>query len=218
MWNITGQFLSSTANVFGSAFGSMGAFSVGAVAVVLGLVSIFFGRRLHGPVSIVFGIVAGVMIATSPLPGLTAIQPAWLQMFAILAAGIVSTVVVAVLWRIAPMLAGAGAAVAFCLTMMQGLGFSTTVTLVIVVAFAAAGAILVSKLMDWGLILGSSLAGAVMIGAYATAVLGADNAIGWIVFAALASVGIWHQSRHLQHQREEAQAVWLLPEEPAVSN
>jgi hypothetical protein len=164
------------------------------VQVILGLLLLFFGRRLFWLFVGVFGFLAGVQIATRLAQG----QPELILLLIAVGLGIVCAVLAILLQRVAVAVAGwfAGGYLAVRLAMALGWQAESMLWIAFIVG-AVLAAILVSLLFDWALIVLSALTGAIIV----------SEALPWgqpvqiIAAAALFALGVLAQA-HLLERRD----------------
>jgi hypothetical protein len=130
------------------------------VQVILGLLLLFFGRRLFWLFVGVFGFLAGVQIAARVAQN----QPELILLLIAIGLGIVCAVLAIVLQRVAVAVAGWFAGGYLAMRLAMALGWQDNSMLWIAfIAGAVLAAILVSLLFDWALIVLSALTGAIIV-------------------------------------------------------
>jgi Domain of unknown function (DUF4203) len=162
---------------------------VSAVSLVLGLLLIFFGRTLYWAFVAVAGFFVGWELATE----LLAEQAEWIRILVALAAGVIGAILGMLVQRIAFAIAGlfAGGYLALVLAREAGLPGEPLVWFVI---GAILGAIVAAFVMDWAIIVLSSLAGA-------SAVVDPfdwDTTVTAFAFVGLTALGIIVQGNRLR--------------------
>lgn len=168
--------------------------TVAAVAAVLGILSLFFGRRLFYLFVALVGFVLGLALATSLLAG----AADRLRLAAGVVVGIVFAVLAVLLQRPAAALAGFFVFGAIGRLLAASIAASPGPALVLFLVFGVVGLVLVWLLFDWGLIVSSALAGAALIVLAVRAFLTLPPAGGIVLFVVLALAGIFFQSRFLR--------------------
>lgn len=179
------------------------------VTVVLGIVVLLFGRTLYWAFIAIAGFLAGMLLAKEWL----ADQQQWVQILAAIGAGVVGAILGIFIQRLAFAIGGffAGGYLAIAIaTQMQAPGAADTNLWFI--AGGILGAIVAALVMDWAIIVLSSLAGATAILSPFVAKLG--DQLFPVLFVALAVIGIIFQGRRLI--RPIAPAAPASPMRPAV--
>ncbi|MEZ6097837.1 MAG: DUF4203 domain-containing protein [Pirellulaceae bacterium] len=167
------------------------------VNVILGAVLLFFGRQLYWA----FVAVAGFLAAGHFSEVALADQSAWLRLIAALAVGIVGALLAMLAQRLAFALGGFYAGGYLALIAGDALQPGSNVSLWLIVG-GVIGAVIAALVMDWAIIILSSLVGSGAI----VAVIAADPAICAIVYALLFGLGVTVQARHLRRTRESGEA------------
>jgi len=160
------------------------------IYVVLGIVVLLFGRTLYWAFIAIAGFLVGMMLAKEWL----ADQQQWVQILAALAAGVVGAVLGIFIQRLAFAIGGffAGGYLAIAIaTQMHAPGDPN----IWLIAGGVLGAIIAALVMDWAIIVLSSLAGATAILSPFAAKLG--DQLFPILFVLLAAIGIVFQGRRL---------------------
>lgn len=206
MWQLTGQI----ANLIQTTLGPAGAIAIALVGIPIwcaGIIAIFYGRKLHDAAGIIIGIVAGVLLALQPL---NAVQPAQVDLQRVLLSvvlGIAGMIGSMLMWRMAPALGIALVLVMVALNVLPQFELPQETQTGIVIALGAAGVLAGLALMDWSLVFSSSFAGALLVSLCLAVLLHVSNTVGWLSFAAFASLGIWVQSRALLARATTAEAM-----------
>ncbi len=165
--------------------------------LVAGGLLLLFGRRLFWFFVAVVGFIAGARLAVEWLN----IKPQWIVLVIGVGVGLAGALLSIFLQRIVVMLAGflAGGSLLCALALGEKIDVAPWVPFVL---GGVLGAFLVMVLLDWALIVLSSLSGAVMVsGNSYLAPTGAK-----ILFLVLLVVGLAVQSRHLLGQPRQAKA------------
>jgi len=152
-----------------------------AVAIVAGALLLLTGRKLFWLFIAITGFFVGVEVARD----LFADQPEWVTWVFAVGAGVIGAVLAMLFERVAFALAGlyAGGFVAMLLTDQLGLNLPD---LGVFLVGGVIGAVLATLVMDWAIIVLSSLVGAGMI----VDALGLDSLAAAIAAGAMATVGI----------------------------
>ncbi|MGB8434138.1 MAG: hypothetical protein WCE38_07760 [Burkholderiales bacterium] len=164
------------------------------VDIAAGLLVLLAGRKLFWLFIAVVGFLAGVELARELL--LT--QTEWVTWLIGAGAGIVGAVVAVLFQRVAFALAGAYAGAYLAVVLAQSLGWVPG--LAVFLGGAAIGAVVAALVMDWAILVLSSLIGAGLI----VATLGLASLHGVIAASVLAAVGIVFQSRTTRGRRERS--------------
>ena len=163
----------------------------GWIAVALGVVLLFFGRKLFWVFVGVFGFLAGMQIATRVAQG----QSELVLILIALGLGIVGAILAIVLQRVAVAVAGWFAGGYLALRFANAAGWHDQTTLwILFVGGAIIAAIVVSLLFDWALIFLSALTGAIIV----SDVLPWGQTTQFIAAAVLFLLGAATQARVLQ--------------------
>ena len=161
------------------------------VQVILGLLLLFFGRKLFWLFVGVFGFLAGVQIAARVAQS----QPELILLLIAVGLGIVCAVLAILLQRVAVAVAGWFAGGYLAVRFALALGWQTDAMLWIAfIAGALLAAILVSLLFDWALIVLSALTGAII----ASEALPWGSPVQMIAAAVLFALGALAQARLLE--------------------
>jgi hypothetical protein len=181
-------------NIFGTALSILGGIA-SIVALVIGLITLFFGRRLFWIFAALIGLSIGVIIGAQFFQG----QPA-----------IVHFLIAAIMAVVFAVLAIYTEKVMIVMSGFFGLGllgyfianlFKLPVLFHWILFFGLGilGAILISKYMEWALVIISSLLGAVMAGAGLGGLTQFNFLIDLLIFIGLLAAGIFFQSRELKN-------------------
>lgn len=163
--------------------------------IALGLIVLVVGRRLFWLSVAIVGFLVGMEFTNV----LLANQPVWLLLAGGLAAGLLGALLAIFAQRLAFSLAGFLAGAYLCLIVALALG-AGGVSLLFAAVGGVIGAIAAAVLLDWAIIVLSSLVGAGAI----VAQLAVGRMIGAIVFIALVIVGISVQVRLMARSRERS--------------
>lgn len=156
-----------------------------AIHVVLGVILLLFGRRLYWLFVAIAGFLVGVQLADAVL----ADQVAWIRVAAAVGIGILGALVAMLAQRVAFALCGLYAGGFLALAIAQAAG-GTDNQLVWFAVGGAIGAVIAALVMDWAIIVLSSLVGAgAIVGA-----IGVSPTISLLLFLVLAACGIAFQS------------------------
>jgi Domain of unknown function (DUF4203) len=148
--------------------------------ILLGCVVLLAGRNIFWLFIALVGFLAGIALAGIWL----ADQPLWLTIAVAIAAGLIGAVLSMLFERVAFALAGFYATAYLATVLAATLTFDT-VPVGLVFAAGLLGALLAALLMDWAIIVLSSLAGAAAI----VSAVAADPAVEVVIFVVLATIG-----------------------------
>ena len=182
--------LDMISSLFGALTGAFGTLTT-LVALVLGLLSLFLGRRFFWLFIGLAGFALGLVLSQGLASGADeAVRP-----LLVLGLAILFGVLAIVAQRIMTALAGAVvlALVAYTLTA----GFPGWMQVLATLIGGLIGAALAGWLLDWGLIIGSALLGSLMVSSILNGWLGSAEMLSFVLFVALALVGIFYQARDL---------------------
>ena len=162
--------------------------------VILGLVLVVLGRPLYWAFVGIAGFVLGVQFAGAYL----ADQPQWVHLLAAILAGLVGALLAVIAQRVAFALAGLFAGGYLAMVAAQSLALVGNAQLALILVGAVVGAIIAAVVMDWAIIILSSLMGAGLV------VSGLELAPVWsaATFAGLAILGVIIQGSTLTRREE----------------
>jgi hypothetical protein len=161
------------------------------IALVLGLLSLFLGRRFFWLFIGLAGFAVGLVLSQGLASGADdAVRP-----LLVIGLAILFGVLAIVARRIMTALAGAVvlALVAYTLTA----GFPVWIQVLATLIGGLIGAALAGWLLDWGLIVGSALLGSLMVSSVLGNWIDSAGMLSFVLFAALALAGIFYQARDL---------------------
>jgi hypothetical protein len=172
------------------------------VQILLGALLLILGRKLFWVFVGAIGFLVGFSLASRYLAG----QPDWVILLVALFAGFLGAGLAVVLQRVAVVVAGffAGGYLALNLIALLGLG-SGEFSWVPYIFGGIAGALLLSVLFDWALILLSSLAGATLVAQSLPQLLAVDQNAVTLIFVVLLILGFLIQAG-IMRQEEPAAA------------
>jgi len=154
--------------------------------VILGLIVLVYGRRLFWLSVIISGFLLGMELTNIFFTG----HPYWVKMLGGLAAGLIGAVIAVFIERIAFALVGLYAGAYLAIGMAHGFGLMNKDIFLGIIG-ALAGAIISGLLMDWAIIVLSSLVGSGAI----ISQLELDHIIRILVFFVLFTIGCFTQTR-----------------------
>jgi Domain of unknown function (DUF4203) len=162
------------------------------VRILLGCVVLLAGRNIFWLSIALVGFLVGIGLAGIWLAG----QPMWLTIAVAIAAGCIGAALSMLFERVAFALAGFYAAVYLAIVLAAKLAFHV-VPVGVVFAAGLLGALLAAVLMDWAIIVLSSLAGAAAI----VSGVAADPAVEAAIFLVLVTIGVLVQRAVLSRHR-----------------
>jgi hypothetical protein len=181
----------SISNVFGTVLSFVGAVG-GILALVLGAISLLFGRKLFWVLAALIGLAVGIILASQVLPTQT---------------GLIHLIIAVVVGILCALLAIFAEKVMLVLTGFLGLGIlgyligslfqSASLQWVLFVVFGAIGALLMSRVMEWAVVVISSFLGAVMVSTGLGLLVHLQFLPDLFIFLALIALGIFFQGRDL---------------------
>jgi len=160
------------------------------IRIFMGILLLLFGRTLYWLFVAVAGFLVGFELATQHL----AAQPEGVRMLVALLCGVLGAVLGMLAQRLAFTIAGLFAGGYLALSLAHEAGFAGE-SLVWFIVGAVLGAIVAALLMDWAIIVLSSLAGAAAI----VGELNLDATMVTLLFVVLSAVGIMVQGRRLTY-------------------
>jgi hypothetical protein len=166
--------------------------------IVLGLVLLTLGRTLYWAFVGIAGFVLGVQVAGTVLTT----QPEWVRVVAALALGGLGVILAIVVQRLAFALAGLLAGGYLGDAVAQAFGLAENAQLALLIAGAILGAIVAAMVMDWALIVLSSLMGAMLTASN----LGLTPAGAIAAFLVLVAAGIAIQSRAMKGRERKPES------------
>ena len=163
-----------------------------ATRILAGVLLLLLGRQLFW----LFVGLAGFMVTADIVAQALSIQPDWLVLVIALVVGVIGAVIALLIQRAAVGIAGflAGGYILFTLLGPLGLDAGTAAAWVVVGVGAVLGAVLATALLDWALIVLSSLAGAAAI----VQSLELSQPVLLVVFLGALLLGIIVQARALR--------------------
>jgi hypothetical protein len=154
--------------------------------IVLGLILLVFGLKLFWLFVAIAGFLSGMLFGDLLLPD----QAQWIRLLVAVGAGVLGALLAVLAQRVAFALAGFYSGVYLALILAQSLGAGGSGIFVMILG-GVIGAVIATLIMDWAIIVISSLVGA---GAIVEA-LPLEQGVRIIVFMALVAAGILVQER-----------------------
>lgn len=162
------------------------------VRILLGLVLLLFGRTLYWVFVAAAGFLAGMYLADLWLQD----QPEVVRIFVAIGAGVIGAILGMLIQRLAFAIGGFFAGGYLALRIAEHYQASGDPHIWMLVG-GIIGAIIAAMVMDWAIIILSSLAGSAAIMAGVSAYWQPDRNIGTILFIVLAVIGVIIQSRRM---------------------
>ena len=164
----------------------------------LGLMVLFYGRRSFWVLASVVGFVLGLWLATTIGAGL----PGWAQPVLALALGIVGAALGFFAPRPAAAIIGGIVLALLGVALAHSSGAALWLQWLIAIALGFVGFYLFWRLLDWALIVGTSLFGAILASLSLTSLFGFARGLGVLPFLLFLVVGIVYQARDRQMAAE----------------
>jgi len=194
MIEILNSLVSSAGSLLGSVFSGIVQLSILILALqglLLGLLVLFFGRRSFWVFASVAGFVFGLWLAS----GLGAGLPAWAQPLLALTLGVAGAVVGFFAPRLVAALIGSLTLALLGVALAHSLGAASWLQWLIAIALGFVGVILFWRLLDWALIVGTSLLGALLVSLSLTNLFDFARGFGIVPFLLFLAAGIVYQAR-----------------------
>ncbi len=165
------------------------------VGVALGVIVLLFGRALYWAFVAIVGFFIGMELAEN-WPWLNQ-QEQWIQLLAAIGCGILGAIIGIFVQRLAFAIGGffAGGYLALAIATRMHIATDSNAANIWMIVGGVIGAIVAAMILDWAIIVLSSLAGAAAILTPFQLRIG-DDRITAVLFFVLAAVGIFFQGRH----------------------
>jgi hypothetical protein len=173
------------------------------VTILLGLLTLLFGRRIFWLFVGVAGFLFGLSVAQVALPG----QAEATQLLAGFCVGLIFAGLALAIQRPMAMLAGFLALGLVGQSLGSQLGLPIWAQIALFIVFGLLGLLLVAALFDWALIIASSLNGAAAVSAGLAALLSLPAWAALVILLALAILGIAYQARDMGARARPARGV-----------
>jgi hypothetical protein len=164
----------------------------------LGLMVLFYGRRSFWVLASVVGFVLGLWLAS----GFSANLPAWAQPVLALALGVAGAAVGFFAPRPVAAIIGSLVLALLGVALARGSGAALWLQWLIAIVLGSVGVYLFWRLLDWALIVGTSLFGAILAALSLTRLFGFARGLGILPFLLFLVVGIVYQARDRQMAAE----------------
>ena len=186
------DFLNSLVSSLGAIFSGIVQLSVWILALqglFLGLMVLFYGKRSFWVFASVVGFVLGMWLSS----GLSANLPAWVQLLLGLALGIAGAALGFFAPRYVATLIGSVALALFGVALAHSWEAATWLQWLIAIAFGFVGFYVFWRLLDWALIVGSSLLGAILVSISLNNLFDFTRGLGVLPFLVFLVAGIVYQ-------------------------
>jgi hypothetical protein len=188
------DILNAFISTLGSVFSGIVQFSVWLLALqglFLGLMVAFFGRRSFWVFAAVVGFVLGLWLAS----GMGANLPTWAQPLLALVLGLAGAALGFFAPRPAAAIIGSLVLALLGVALVRSHGAAVWLQWLIAIALGFVGAFLFWRLLDWALVVGSSLLGALLASVSLTGLFGFARGLGVLPFLLFLGAGIVYQAR-----------------------
>jgi hypothetical protein len=182
------------------------------IAIVIGFLSLFFGRKFYWVFVAVAGFLLGLMFGPLLFANL---DPGWIPWLTILV-GVVFAVLAIALNKFMVALGGAIGLSSIVYTLVQANTQQQWVIIALSVAAAVIGFIVGWLLFDWGLMIFSALAGASLVTSGVVSLISTVARFDLIVFLALFLIGLIYQIRVWTKEHAAAAAIEAETEEETI--
>ena len=182
----------SITNVFGTALSVLGGIA-GFFALLVGLVTLFFGRKLFWLFAGLIGLTTGLLIAPDLLPA----QSGLIHFLVGLSVGILCAFLAIYLNKIMIILAGFLGLGIIGYSIAGFFNLSSLFHWILFLGFGALGAWLMSKYMDWAIVVISAVIGAILVSVGLGLLIHMNFLLDMLIFIVVVGSGIFLQSRSL---------------------
>jgi hypothetical protein len=185
----------SFTNIFGSVLSVLGGIA-SLIALILGIISLFFGRKLFWVFAALIGLSVGLIVGVQLLQNQAIIVRVLVAIFIAAICGVLAIYAE----KIMIILAG------FFGLGVMGYLISNLFKLqvlfhwILFIGLGILGAILISRYMEWAIVIISSVIGAIMAGVGLGGLTHLNFFIDLLIFLGLLAAGIFFQSRDLRKQ------------------
>lgn len=183
----------SFTNIFGTVLSILGGFA-SLVAIVLGIISLFFGRKLFWVFAALIGLSVGLIIGEQLLQG----QVLLIRIIVAITIAVICAMLALYAEKIMIILAGFFGLGVFGYLIANLFNLPALFHWFLFIGLGILGAILISRYMEWALVIISSLVGAIMAGAGLGGLTHFNFLVDMLIFLGLLAAGIFFQSRDLK--------------------
>ena len=197
MIDILGSLVSGLGSIFSGAL-QVTAWILALQGLFLGLMVLFYGRRSFWLLASVVGFVLGLWLAS----GFSANLPAWAQPLLALALGMAGAALGFFAPRPVAAIIGGLVLALLGVALAHSYGAALWLQWLIAIALGFVGFYLFWRLLDWALIVGTSLFGALLAALSLTSLFGFARGLGVLPFLLFLVAGIVYQARDRQMAAE----------------
>ena len=197
MIDILSSFVSTLGSIF-SGIAQLAAWILALQGLFLGLMVLFYGRRSFWVLASVVGFVLGLWLASGFSTGL----PAWAQPVLALALGIAGAAVGFFVPRPVAAIIGSLALALLGVALAHSSGAALWLQWLIAIALGFVGFYLFWRLLDWALMVGTSLFGALLASLSLSSLFSFARDVGVLPFLLFLVAGIVYQARDRQTAAE----------------
>ena len=180
----------SFTNIFGTALSILGGIA-SLVALILGIISLFFGRKLFWVFSALIGLSVGLIIGEQVLQG----QVLLIRIIVAIAIAALCAVLALYAEKIMIILAGFFGLGVLGYLIANLFNLPALFQWVLFIGLGVLGALFISRYMEWAIVIISSLVGAIMVGAGLGGFTHFNFLVDLLIFLGLLAAGIFFQSR-----------------------
>jgi hypothetical protein len=183
----------SFTNIFGTVISVLGGIA-SLVALILGIISLFFGRKLFWVFAALIGLSVGLIVGAQLLQE----QAVFVRVLVAISIAAICAALAIYAEKIMIVLAGFLGLGAFGYLISNLFKLPTLFHWILFIGMGILGAVLISKYMEWAIVIISSVIGAIMAGAGLGGLTHFNFLIDLLIFLGLLAAGIFFQSRNLR--------------------
>ena len=183
----------SFTNIFGTALSILGGIA-SFVALILGVISLFFGRKLFWVFAALIGLSVGLMLGAQVLQG----QAMFIRVIVAIAIAAICAMLALYAEKIMIILAGFFGLGIFGYLIASLFQLPSLFHWLFFIGLGILGAILISRYLEWAIVIISSGVGAIMAGAGLGGLTHFNFLVDLLIFLGLLAAGIFFQSRDLK--------------------
>lgn len=183
----------SFTNIFGTVLSILGGFA-SLVALILGIISLFFGRRLFWIFAALIGLSVGLILGAEVLQG----QALLIRVIVAIAFAAICAMLALYAEKIMIILAGFFGLGVLGYLIANLFKLPSLFHWLLFIGLGILGAVLISRYMEWAIVIISSLVGAIMVGAGLGGFTHFNFLVDLLIFLGLLAAGIFFQSRDLK--------------------
>jgi len=183
----------SFTNIFGATLSILGGIA-SLVALIFGILSLFFGRKLFWVFAALIGFSVGLILGAQVLQG----QSILIRILAPIAIAALCAVLALYAEKTMIILAGFFGLGVFGYLIANLFNLPTLFHWIFLIGLGILGATLISRYMEWAIVIISSLIGSIMAGAGLGGLTHFNFLIDMLIFLGLLAAGILFQSRDLK--------------------